>query len=145
MSDEESTSFTFIDKRQETSNTEADEVDVMQAEPATPKDPEQKKPEEASEGQNQTITVEDVILSNIELLFQVAWRDMGLVADPATGLVLERKDDAKLAIDAMSELVRLIEPRMDDETRREVRRIIATAQATYLEKVTKPLVSDVKR
>ncbi len=145
MPDEESTSFTFIDKRQETSTTEADEVDVQQAETATPQETEQKEPEEAGEDDKQTITVQDVILSNIELLFQVAWRDMGLVADPATGLVLERKEDAKLAIDAMSELLRLIEPRLDDETRREVRRIIATAQANYLEKLTSPLPGDVKR
>lgn len=87
---------------------------------------------DAGPGKLPHLSVMDRMLMCIDILHQGAWVALGLVADPATGQVEQDLDSARAAIDGVVFLVEKIEPSLDENTRREIRRVVSDLQINFV-------------
>lgn len=78
------------------------------------------------------ITTPGILQMTFGLLSERAWIDMGLVADPGTGEVTRRIDEAKLAIDVVGDLARHMEPLATPEERREIQRVVTDLRLNFV-------------
>jgi hypothetical protein len=143
MSEQES-GFSVVDKRK----VKAEAEEGVEAEPAveagedTPLDSRVRgKDDSAGEAAQAEdfesdnlphLTVMHRMLMCIDTLYQGAWVSLGLVADPATGKVEQDLDSARIAIDSVAFLVDKIESKLDDDTRREVKRVVSDLQMNFV-------------
>lgn len=78
------------------------------------------------------ITTPGILQMTFGLLSERAWIDMGLVADPGTGQVTKRIDEAKLAIDVVGDLARHMEPLANPDERREIQRVVTDLRLNFV-------------
>lgn len=76
--------------------------------------------------------VKELIVSTIGILGTTAFKDLGLLPNPATNLVMKNIPDAKLAIDVIVLLHKQIEERLTDLEKAEFRALIAELQLAYV-------------
>jgi len=134
MAGDEESGFTVVDKRHV--DAEGENPPPEAASPAPPEPPpapmaDQDEGPESDEALPH-LTVQDRLLMSIDILRQGAWIAMGLIADPNTGTVERDLDEAKIAIDSVAFLVKEIEPKLDAEMRRELKRWVSDLQVNYV-------------
>ena len=78
------------------------------------------------------ITVGGILQMTVSLLSERAWIDMGMVADPGSGQVEKKLDEAKLAIDALTDLSRHLEPLAAPEERRELQTMLTNLRLNFV-------------
>jgi hypothetical protein len=67
-------------------------------------------------------------------LAAVAWQKLGLQPDPMLGKVEQNLEEAKLAIDLTSHLASFLQPRLDEEDKRQMHNLIRDLRINYVEK-----------
>ncbi len=97
----------------------------------TPAKEEQEQPERVP------LHAPDLLRWCISLLATSAWQAMGLIPDPATNKVERNLDDARLAIDATTQLVELLKPRLDDKQRRELDTLLTDLRMNFVQQQTR--------
>ncbi len=95
--------------------------------------------ESAKEDQPERVPLHapDLLRWCISLLATSAWQAMGLIPDPATNKVERNLDDARLAIDATTQLVELLKPRLDDKQRRELDTLLTDLRMNFVQQQTR--------
>lgn len=78
------------------------------------------------------MSVKDTLQNFIAVLSAKAWQNMGLVINPATGKTEKKLDESKLAIDAVSALVKLLEPVLAPEELRQYRTLVQDLQLNFV-------------
>ena len=140
MSEEES-GFNVVDKRKVKESEEREEREEGEevAADGAPRSSDSSDASHSSDSQESTgpgklphLSVMDRMLMCIDILHQGAWVALGLVADPATGQVEKDLESARAAIDGVAFLVEKIEPSLDENTRREVKRVVSDLQINFV-------------
>jgi len=133
MTEEEKSNFTVVDKRRV--KEDADAV-ATESQPTSPPPPEE-EPTTQSSQHLPRLTMRDRLLMCIDILHQGAWISMGLIADPATGQIEKDMAAAKTAIDSVEFLASKVEGELDEETRREIRRLISDLQVNFVQQMSR--------
>jgi hypothetical protein len=129
--------FEVVDKRG-SHQAEAAEASAAETESETPVGAEEEAEVEPSWGDLPNfnplagITTPGILQMTFGLLSERAWIDMGLVADPGTGEVTKRIDEAKLAIDVVGDLARHMEPLATPDERREIQRVVTDLRLNFV-------------
>ncbi len=143
MLPEDPSGFTFVDKRHATEGTDSNRV--QDAPPLPPPTevhtsadplPDSMNPDDIPQGMPR-LSIRDRLLMCVDILYQGAWIAMGLVPDPATGEIKADLPQAKLAIDGAAFLAKQSEATLDEETTRELRRVISDLQMNYVRQVNR--------
>lgn len=82
----------------------------------------------------QSIDVYEYLTMIADQLAGVAWAKMGLQPDPMTGKIGEDFPQAKVAIDAVSALIDIISPALDEEDRRQTQNVKMNLKMNYVQK-----------
>jgi len=93
--------------------------------------------EDASQTQDQPaapLSVYDVLVVMTDQLAALAWQKLGLQPDPLTGKVDKNMEEAKVAIDLTSHLASFVQPRLDEEDKRQMHNLIRDLRINYVEK-----------
>lgn len=91
--------------------------------------------EAAQENPPQTMRTEDAMAFAIGLFADLAWINMGIRSNPATGATTTDLAQARLAIDAINALVPLTEGRFDAHQVRDFRNMLSTLQLNYVQRL----------
>lgn len=78
------------------------------------------------------ITVSGILQMAVGLLSERAWIDMGMVADPGTGQVEKRIEEARRAIDALADLARHLEADASPEEKRELQTMLTNLRLNFV-------------
>ncbi len=116
--------FEVVDKRMR---------DEEASEPETTKETEDTSPEEETEGEPAG-DVYSLIQWTVLMLAEGAWYWMGLRINPATKKAQEDMLQAKIAIDSVVFLVDKIAPHLEEEQKKEYRRMVSDLQVNYVQK-----------
>jgi len=79
---------------------------------------------------------EDVIRFAVNLFADIAWVNMGIRANPATGDTKTDFAQARLSIDAIKALVTLTEGRLDAHEVRDLNNLVASLQYNFVQRYT---------
>lgn len=94
---------------------------------------------EQDEGQpgrpDKSISVYDVVVAMVDQMAALAWQKLGLQPDMLTGQIESNYEEAKVAIDLTSHLATFIEPRLDEDDKRELHNLIRNLRMNYVQKV----------
>lgn len=150
MGADESPGFSVVDKRRTAQAAEKPKkaakakvkAETAKAEPdSAAEEPIGAAPESSPEyhqGDLPELTLRDRMLMCIDILHQSAWVNLGLVADPASGEVTRDLGSARIAIDSVAFLADRIEPRLDEATAREIKRVVSDLQINFVRQSQKP-------
>jgi tRNA U55 pseudouridine synthase TruB len=87
-----------------------------------------------SEGEKQPINAYDLLTHTIETFAEVAWVKLGLRPDFVTGTISTDLAQAKVCIDTVSELVRIMSDQLEEDDRRTLNNIVRDLRVNYLER-----------
>lgn len=79
---------------------------------------------------------EDALRFAINLFADLAWINLGIRANPVSGEATTNIEQARLAIDAISALVRLTEGRFDPHEVRDLQNMLSTLQLNFVQRAT---------
>lgn len=82
----------------------------------------------------QPVQIDELLLVMTDQLAGLAWSKLGLQPDPITGEVKEDFAQARLAIDAVSALIDLLEPSMEEEDRRQAANLKANLKINFAQR-----------
>ena len=93
----------------------------------------------SEEVQDQTpqkpLDVSEAVAQTIDFMSALAWQKLGLQPDMMTGQIEQDMAQAKIAIDAVTKLVEIIEPSLEDEEdKRRVQNLVRDLRINYVEK-----------
>lgn len=74
-----------------------------------------------------------LISVSVEQLASVAWQKMGLQSDPLTGKIEKDLSQARVAVDAVADLVRHLEPVLDEDDRRSVQNMLRDLRVNFVQ------------
>jgi hypothetical protein len=155
LAEENKPDFTVVDRRRATEDAAEDAAPeqteaapVEQAEPAAASQPEQAAPEAESGGEEPfvpdpamlltfsaaQIETRDLTRLLVAIFDSHAWRNMGLIADPASGEPKEDLAAAQLAIDCVQFLLGKVEKDFSESERREAQRRLSDLRMNYVTK-----------
>jgi hypothetical protein len=149
MAGEEEEGFTFVDKRR--AGTGASEPSPAPSS-VTEASPEQLADEPSPLAESDSgidagehghpdelpaLGMRDRLLMCIDILYQGAWIALGLVADPATHQIEQDLPRAKTAIDSVAFLAERVEPELEEEIQRELKRMVADLRMNYVQRAGK--------
>ncbi len=80
------------------------------------------------------IDVDEALAMAIEQFGAIAWQKLGLQPDPLTGQTSRDLPQARVAVDAVAALAGVLEPRLDDEDRRQVQNLVRDLRVNYVQK-----------
>ncbi|MBL8047964.1 MAG: DUF1844 domain-containing protein [Chthonomonas sp.] len=80
------------------------------------------------------IDVHSLLMIMLEQVSQVAWSKLGLQPDPLTGQMQNDLEQAKVAVDVVSDLAKHLEAKLDDEDKRQIRNLVRDLQVNYIER-----------
>jgi hypothetical protein len=86
--------------------------------------------------ETQVPTVADILAITLEQYAELAWQNMGLRPNAFSQKLETHLPEAKLAIDAASALADLLIPRLDEEDRRQIQRLIADLRLNYVQRAS---------
>ena len=92
---------------------------------------------ETSETQNKPatpISVYDVVVAMVDQMAALAWQKLGLQPDMLTGQISQNLEEAKIAIDLTTHLSTFVEPRLDEDDKRELHNLIRNLRLNYVQK-----------
>lgn len=79
------------------------------------------------------LSVYTLISVSVEQLASVAWQKMGLQSDPLTGKIEKDLSQARVAVDAVADLVRHLEPVLDEDDRRSVQNMLRDLRVNFVQ------------
>ena len=133
MAEEEG--FTFVDKRRTQAEAPPEPPAAFVAQAETP-EPLTAEADDAFDAGGGVPSTYDLIGYCINLLSSQAWQKMGLLADPQTGEARPDLAEAKVAIDAVSDLAARLESAPDAlvpaDLRRELRTLLNDLRLNYV-------------
>ena len=77
-------------------------------------------------------SVYDLVLALTEPAIEVSWQKLGLRPDLRTGRIEADLVEAKVAIDLVAHLAGIIEPRLDQEDRRQMSNVVRDLRLNYV-------------
>ena len=80
------------------------------------------------------LSVYDVLVVMTDQLAAIAWQKLGLQPDPLSGQVQKNLEEAKVAIDLTSHLASFVQPRLDEDDKRQLHNLIRDLRINYVEK-----------
>ncbi len=83
------------------------------------------------------ISVKDLLLITLDSLVEKAWANLGLISHPETGEIHEDSGQAKLAIDALENIFRLLQDSMESVERVQIATVLTNLQLNYAKKFGK--------
>lgn len=89
--------------------------------------------DEANGEGRKPVDVFEVLTVMVEQLAAMAWQKMGLQPDFVTGKIEADLAQCKAAIDATAAVVQIIEPKLDDDDRRQVQNLVRDLRINYVE------------
>ncbi len=94
--------------------------------------------EQANEagGRPPEMRAEDVLRFAVGLFSDIAWINLGIRANPATGETTPDFAQAKLAIDSIAALVPVVEGRLDPHEARDLRNLLSSLQLNYVQRIS---------
>ncbi|AIE83468.1 DUF1844 domain-containing protein [Fimbriimonas ginsengisoli] len=81
-------------------------------------------------------SVYDHIAMMIQQMAHVCWAKLGLQPDTITGKLEQNLEEAKVAIDVVASLVRVLEPQLDEEDRRQLQGMLRDLRLNFVQKST---------
>ena len=84
------------------------------------------------------LTVSGVLMMTVGLLNEKAWVSMGLVPDPVTGRMDRNLEEARRAIDVVTDLVKHLEPDTSPEEKRELQSMLSTLRLNFVRQSQQP-------
>lgn len=78
--------------------------------------------------------VEDALRFAISMFNDLAWINLGIRANPASGETTADLPQARLAIDALAALVQLTEGRIDPHEVRDLHNLVSSLQLNYVQR-----------
>ncbi len=76
------------------------------------------------------------LLMSVDILQQGAWIGLGLVSDPATNEVKKNLDDARVAIDAVEALCKIVIPLVEPQMAVEIRNLLKDLHVNFVNQST---------
>jgi hypothetical protein len=70
----------------------------------------------------------------VDQMSAIAWQKLGLQPDFMTGKLEKNLEEAKVAIDLTTHLASFIEPRLEDDDKREIHNLVRNLRLNYVEK-----------
>lgn len=80
------------------------------------------------------VSVYDVVVAMVDQMSAIAWQKLGLQPDFMTGKIEKDLEQAKVAIDLTTHLATFIEPRLDEDDKREIHNLVRNLRINYVEK-----------
>ncbi|MBX3120332.1 MAG: DUF1844 domain-containing protein [Fimbriimonadaceae bacterium] len=90
---------------------------------------------EGNQSPHEPLSVYTVIMAMTEQMATLAWQKLGLQPDMMTGKVQADFEEAKVAIDITTQLASFIEPKLDENDKREIHNLIRDLRMNYVQKV----------
>ncbi len=87
---------------------------------------------------NEPLSVYTMVTIMVEQMAGLAWQKLGLQPDPITGTIAKDLEEAKLAIDLCTHLAAVIEPKLDEEDKRQIHSLVRDLRINYVQKVQEP-------
>jgi len=81
-----------------------------------------------------SVSVYDVVMAIVDQMSSIAWQKLGLQPDFLTGKLEKNLEEAKVAIDLTTHLASFIEPRLDEDDKRELHNLVRNLRLNYVEK-----------
>lgn len=75
-----------------------------------------------------------MVMVMVDQMAAVAWQKLGLQPDMMSGKIEKNLEEAKVAIDLTTHLASFIEPKLDEDDKREIHNIIRNLRLNYVEK-----------
>ncbi len=69
----------------------------------------------------------------LEQFASLAWSKLGLQPDPVTNRIAKDLDQARLAIDVVADLVKHLEPRLDEDDRRQLQSMLRDLRVNFVQ------------
>lgn len=82
----------------------------------------------------QPLSIYDFIAAMTDQTAAIAWQKLGLQHDLMTGQIHQDLEEAKVAIDLTTHLASFIEPRLDEEDKRDLHNLIRNLRINYVER-----------
>lgn len=77
--------------------------------------------------------VPDILRMSLNMLNEKAWIHMGLIPDPLTGQLDRDLTQARLAIDALADLAKHLEPHSEGAEKREIQVMVSNLRINYVQ------------
>jgi hypothetical protein len=111
--------------------------DHMTDEPMmTPEDATQETQQGEGASAAPEMRAEDAVRFAIGLFADLAWINLGIRANPASGDTKTDLPEAKLAIDALAALIPLLEGRMEAHEMRDLRNLLSSLQLNFVQRAS---------
>jgi len=95
-------------------------------------EPKEETPKEEKRLLDKPVQIKDLILMTLYSLEGKAWAYLGLVAHPETGKPQKDITEAKLAIDAVESLYKLIEQSLEQDERRDIQTRLTNLRLNFV-------------
>lgn len=82
------------------------------------------------------IDVHVVLALMVDELASIAWQKMGLQPDMLTGKIEPDLSQAKVAIDAVAQLIPHFEPKLEDDDRRRIQNLQSDLKINYVQRAS---------
>jgi hypothetical protein len=87
----------------------------------------------SSESAGPPVGAREVIVMCIGQLHEIAWSRMGLVPNPVSGTIARDLNDARLAIDCVSDLIARLDPHAEPALRRELQTMLSNLRLNFVQ------------
>lgn len=81
-----------------------------------------------------SLSVFHVITIMVDQMAGIAWQKLGLQPDPISGKISLDLAEAKVAIDLTQHLAAFLEPRLDEEDKRQIHNLVRDLRLNFVEK-----------
>ena len=142
MAGEEEKGFEVVDKRRRESGTpeEPEQQEPAAEEPAA-EEPAAEEPEVDDgvygdygvTGMMPRFAVADILRTTVNMLNEKAWIHMGLIPDPLSGQIDRDLAEARMAIDALADLAKHLEPHTEGTEKRELQVMVSNLRINYVQ------------
>ncbi|HEY3783183.1 MAG TPA: DUF1844 domain-containing protein [Fimbriimonadaceae bacterium] len=82
----------------------------------------------------QPVSIYEMLIMVVDQTAAMAWQKLGLQPDMRTGQIHQDMAEAKVAIDITTHLSTFIEPKLDEEDKRELHNLIRNLRMNYVQK-----------
>ena len=137
MADEEEKGFEVVDKRHGTSNGASVQPEQTVAEAAS--DPDEEDDEYGDYGDSgmpggmPRLGVSDILRMTVGMLNEKAWIHMGLIPDPLSGQIDRDLAEARMAIDALADLAKHLEPHTEGAEKRDLQVMVSNLRINFVQ------------
>ena len=80
------------------------------------------------------LNVYDVLAVWVEQMASIGWQKLGLQPDVITGKLATDLSQAKVAVDATSQLADMLIPQLDEEDKRRIQNLISDLRVNFVQK-----------